>query len=358
TGVAGATGPTGATGAQGPTGVGGNTLYIGDDALTSNRTVNQSTFTLDFTTAIVDAFSVDGSTFSVDASANRVGIGTIAPSHGLHVSGDARITDKLNIGGSSSDKKLNITGNLTQDAWTTTGILMNASGGNTFTDQTSSGTVSAMTVSSFGANAVAASSATIYTIASTLRIDGGPTAGTNVTLSNSYPLFVNSGISRFNDGVTGSGNFQVFDNMRIINGDFPLVSFRNSTNTATVGAFSYNNTTVDRFDFFVGSSGAGDLVMSLQEDGDVGIGSGTANPTGRLHVEGEDATSSNYSIVSQDDVGTNLFRVRNDGFIRFGGFATEQLDFRDGGSAAATEQDWIEVTVGGNIGYIRVYATK
>ena len=30
----------------------------------------------------------------------------------------------------------------------------------------------------------------------------------------------------------------------------------------------------------------------------------------------------------------------------------------DAGRAGATEQDWIEVTVGGNTGYIRVYAAK
>jgi hypothetical protein len=38
--------------------------------------------------------------------------------------------------------------------------------------------------------------------------------------------------------------------------------------------------------------------------------------------------------------------------------ATEDLDFVDAGSSGATEQDWIEVKVGGNQGYIRVFATK
>jgi hypothetical protein len=37
---------------------------------------------------------------------------------------------------------------------------------------------------------------------------------------------------------------------------------------------------------------------------------------------------------------------------------TETLEFIDAGSTGATEQDWIEVEVGGNQGYIRVYATK
>lgn len=38
--------------------------------------------------------------------------------------------------------------------------------------------------------------------------------------------------------------------------------------------------------------------------------------------------------------------------------ATEDLDIVDAGSTGATEQDWIEVKVGGNTGYIRVFATK
>jgi len=36
--------------------------------------------------------------------------------------------------------------------------------------------------------------------------------------------------------------------------------------------------------------------------------------------------------------------------------ATEDLEFVNAGSAGATEQDWIEVQVGGVTGYIRVYA--
>jgi hypothetical protein len=38
--------------------------------------------------------------------------------------------------------------------------------------------------------------------------------------------------------------------------------------------------------------------------------------------------------------------------------ATEDFSFEDAGSVSATEQDWIEVSVGGVTGYIRVFATK
>ena len=40
------------------------------------------------------------------------------------------------------------------------------------------------------------------------------------------------------------------------------------------------------------------------------------------------------------------------------GLATEDLELIDAGSAGATQQDWVEITVGGNTGYIRVYASE
>jgi hypothetical protein len=50
-------------------------------------------------------------------------------------------------------------------------------------------------------------------------------------------------------------------------------------------------------------------------------------------------------------------QIVSDGDHKFTG-ATEDWITTDAGSASATEQDWIEVTVGGTTGYIRVYATK
>ena len=56
------------------------------------------------------------------------------------------------------------------------------------------------------------------------------------------------------------------------------------------------------------------------------------------------------------DLQFNVFG--NSGYFEFAGVATEDLRIVDAGSTAATEQDWIEVQVGGNTGYIRVFAAK
>ncbi|MFP3507945.1 hypothetical protein, partial [Burkholderia sp. SIMBA_062] len=50
-----------------------------------NRAVTQGTNTLSFNGTATNAFSVDGTTFSVDASNNRVGIGSAAPTSKLTI---------------------------------------------------------------------------------------------------------------------------------------------------------------------------------------------------------------------------------------------------------------------------------
>jgi len=61
-------------------------IYTSNGTLTSNRTITQGGNTLTFTGTQPNAFSVAGSTFSVDASNNRVGIGTTTPTSRLHLS--------------------------------------------------------------------------------------------------------------------------------------------------------------------------------------------------------------------------------------------------------------------------------
>ena len=80
---------------------GGNTIYTADDALTGNRIVSFDANTLDFTASVVDAFSVDGTTFSVDASNNRVGIGTAAPTTKFHVEGGLTTLEGVNAANTS-----------------------------------------------------------------------------------------------------------------------------------------------------------------------------------------------------------------------------------------------------------------
>ncbi|WP_294240878.1 tail fiber protein [uncultured Chryseobacterium sp.] len=73
-------------------------VYKGSGSLSGNTVVTQNANTLAFTGTAVNAFSVDDTTFSVDASNNRVGIGTATPSVRLEINngstaGAIKITD-------------------------------------------------------------------------------------------------------------------------------------------------------------------------------------------------------------------------------------------------------------------------
>jgi hypothetical protein len=86
-------------------------------------------------------------------------------------------------------------------------------GTGTWTDNSTaaSGTATHGTIVSFDNPAIAASNATVtYTNASTVYIDGAPTNGTNVTITNAYSFFVNAGTSYF------GGDIQIADTANVV----------------------------------------------------------------------------------------------------------------------------------------------
>lgn len=72
-------------------------IYNNDGTLTGNRTVTQNANTLAFTGTAVNAFSVDGSTFSVDAANDRVGLGTSTPENKFHVVTGAAVNNRHSL---------------------------------------------------------------------------------------------------------------------------------------------------------------------------------------------------------------------------------------------------------------------
>ena len=68
----------------------GSNVKLGG-TLIENTLITQGANTLDFTTTAVDGFAVDGTTFSVDGSNDRVGVGTALPEAKLEVNGAVKI---------------------------------------------------------------------------------------------------------------------------------------------------------------------------------------------------------------------------------------------------------------------------
>jgi len=77
--------------------VGTGGIYRGSGALGGATVVTGNANTLSFTSTVTNGFSIDGTTFSVDAANDRVGIGTSLPSTSLHIekatAGAIRILD-------------------------------------------------------------------------------------------------------------------------------------------------------------------------------------------------------------------------------------------------------------------------
>ncbi|ANF49792.1 hypothetical protein A0O34_04210 [Chryseobacterium glaciei] len=76
-------------------------IYNANGSLVENRIVDQGDKTLAFTGTAANAFSVDGTTFSVNAANNRVGIGTTTPAQSLDIEGTARLSQNVTENNSS-----------------------------------------------------------------------------------------------------------------------------------------------------------------------------------------------------------------------------------------------------------------
>lgn len=74
-----------------------NNLYNSDGSLTGNRVVTQDAHTLAFTASSINSFSVDGTTFSIDAANHRTGLGTATPETRFHVVSSIPSSNRYNL---------------------------------------------------------------------------------------------------------------------------------------------------------------------------------------------------------------------------------------------------------------------
>jgi hypothetical protein len=111
-------------------------------------------------------YAQDNTGLFYDDTNNRLGVGTASPSALIHIAG-----------------------NTSAPAWGATGMALQATSG-TYTDTTSSVTVSQMALAGIGTQTVAATNPTTYTNGSGLFISP-PTAGANVTITTPWAATLN-----------------------------------------------------------------------------------------------------------------------------------------------------------------------
>jgi len=93
------------------------------------------------------------------------------------------------------------------------------------------------------------------------------------------------------------------------------------------------------------------------------VGTGSITTLYGLYIDNVNAGTTNYAVYSAGgqsyhagNIGIGMLPTAN-GVLCLG-LPTENLEFIDAGSAGATQQDWVEVEVGGVQGYLHVYAAK
>lgn len=164
------------------------------------------------------------STLKFDASNQFLGIGTSSPAAGLHLAGDLSSGTALGVGG-----------------------VTFRTAANTITDTTSSGTVASVAVSSFGIPTLAASAATTFTNSATVYIAGATVAGTNVTATNKFALWVAGGDIKLGvgnvvlDTVTGTQIGTATSQKLAFLGATPIVQRVGAAQAAVAGTAATNS---------------------------------------------------------------------------------------------------------------------
>jgi hypothetical protein len=161
-------------------------------------------------------------------------------------------------------------------------------GTGTWTDNSTaaSGTATHGTIVSFDNPAIAASNATVtYTNASTVYIDGAPTNGTNVTITNAYSFFVNAGVSYF------GGNIQIADTANVV--------------LATGTGTQIGTATTQKLGFF----GADPVVQQTELTDELTTITHTAPGTPDYAIQNLSLTG--YGFVTEDEGNTVLSVIAN-----------------------------------------------
>ncbi|MCT2560410.1 beta strand repeat-containing protein [Chryseobacterium herbae] len=287
-------------------------IYTNDGTLAGNRIVTQGANTLAFTGTATNAFSVDGTTLSVDATNNRIGIGTAAPGEALSiVDGSSNnnysiatfthsnLTKGVGIGwegvqsrGSSTNVDLNL------NAKGTGNIIMQTNG---TTGNVGIGTTTPHAPLQF-ANTEGNRKMVLYETAnndhqyyglginsSVLRyqLDGTSAshafyAGTSTTTSNE--LMRITGTGRVGIGTTAPG-----EALSVVDGsssnDYSIATFTHSNLTQGVGigwTGIQSRGTDANINLNLNAKGAGNILMQTTGN----IGAGTTTPQRKLHVAG------------------------------------------------------------------------
>ncbi len=197
----------------------------------------QSSLGLGFLIGIINAPNGQFAIAS-NQSANGISITVDNNGGGVNIGGGIVITSKFGV-----------SGNTIAASWTLSGIQSRFDAA-TYTDSGTAGTRASGVANSFAIPTFAGTNAVTITTAATVYIDGAPAAGTNMTLTNSYPLWVGSGNTRLENGGLVSNAAAGFQFIKV-NGSAAKGAFGSLEITSSFGSgVTSNNLFVSGFGNF------------------------------------------------------------------------------------------------------------
>ncbi len=214
----------------------------------------------------VDAAGDAGTKHVMSLNDGNVGIGVTGPAGKLHVAGDVSAA-----------------------SWLTAGIQYQGAAA-TFTDTDVAGTRATGVVSSFAQPTLAGTNAVTITDAATLYIANAPAAGTNMTITNPYALWVDAGNVLLDGDLTVGGTLTATVSggsaLTGTTADTFTINSDNSANAATLALGSAADTASGAI-----TTGVGDLTITpagddLLLDGGLTVGSTTEAGDNNLRIEG------------------------------------------------------------------------
>jgi hypothetical protein len=188
--------------------------------------------------------------------------------------------------------RITLSGNVSAAAWTTTGIGIGHVA-RTITDTSSSGTVATAYTNVIGGNTIAASNSTTFTDYASLQV-GQPTAGSNVTFTNRWAVYLGGAIRSTGYSLTGSQAQSLVD----------LSGTWSTTGTPTLIKANVTDT----------ASNAASLLMDLQVGGSSKAG---ITKAGKIFSD----AAANLDWFSGRYAGTEYIRLGYQGSIGYGLFS-------------------------------------
>ena len=195
----------------------------------------------------------------------------------------------------------------------------------------------------------ASNTGVVYTLGSTLYISGAPIAGTNVTFTNRYAFFIDSGLARLDGGFVSSSN-SLFGGTSFISGANAKIQISGSVtgpNTTTTGiniAIANNGYT----DNSTAASGTSSWAVINSFYGQTFSASNTGvtyTNAANIYILAAPAAGANVTI------GSSWAIYVNSGLSRFAGFASSQNSTFGGNSFNSSSNAKVQIfgsTTGAN----------